>query len=286
MPTARWWKECYEAERISLGAKGLEALFEHAPRISFPTKGAIIFPHTRLSASGHIVAAAALAVIESGCESVLALGVLHLGERRGDRSLRGIHGPGAPFDKGIWRDEFSLDNFEALLGVAARRAGRPAPELIARYPFLAGEFPETLPGFDELLALADGNAGLVATADMIHHGVGYGTPEKMWRADTYPTTAGWVTREIQRQLAALRRKNFSAFLSKCETAHSDFRDSGPVLAALFSSRVKSSVLDVTLVDYSDVLNAEKPTWVAATLAKYGGLIPLTPTSLPAGRGAF
>ena len=42
-----------------------------------PEGGALVFPHTRLEATGDMVAAVALAVVRSGCEEVLALGVLH-----------------------------------------------------------------------------------------------------------------------------------------------------------------------------------------------------------------
>ena len=265
MPNARWWKEFYAAERGSLGERGMEALFRDAPDIEFPERGAIIFPHTKLSASGSFTAAAARAVVESGCETVLALGVSH-GLDRDRNSLRGIHGPGAPLDKGIWADEFSLDNFEALLVIAARLAGKEMPKLIARYPFLTGEHPESLPGFDELVTLAASGAAAVSTADMIHHGAGYGTPGGLRLDRENPETLVWAKREIEAQLSALARKDFAEFQSHCETAHSDFRDAGPALAALLPSTMQSSVLDLTLVNYADVLNVEEPTWVAAAFA--------------------
>jgi len=274
LPTARWWKDFYAAERVSLGERGMESLFQSPLSLRrrgvggevFPS--AIIFPHTKLSASGPFTAAAANAVIESDGEVVLALGVLHLGDRRGNGSLRGIHGPGAPYDKGIWREEFSLDNFEAMLETAARRAGKRMPKLIARYPFLTGEDPESLPGFDEAAALISGGAAMVATADIVHHGAGYGTPVEMRLARENPGTKEWARYEIEAQLSALARKDFSGFLSHCKIARSDFRDAGPVLAALLPSATQSSILDVTLVNYSDVLDAEEPTWVAAALAQF------------------
>src|SRR3954469_6429375 len=113
MLTAKAWKDFYQKERESLGRAGLHRLLDQAPRITSP---AIIFPHTRLSASGHLIAAAANAVIASRCDLVLALGVLH-GRDRGDQRLRTIHGTD------VEAEEFSLDNFQALLEVAAKRAG-------------------------------------------------------------------------------------------------------------------------------------------------------------------
>jgi predicted class III extradiol MEMO1 family dioxygenase len=269
MPSTSWWKLFYAKERESLGVRKLEQMLAEEPPISLPRDGAIIFPHTKLSVSGHFTAAAARAVIESGSDTVLALGVLHLGEQRGDRSLRGIHGPGAPNDNGLWRDEFSLDNFEAMLCIAARLAGKRMPKLIARYPFLTSEHPESLSGFDELVTLVERDAAIVATADMIHHGAAYGTPEQLRLDRENPDAIVWAKGEIKIQIESLTRKDFPGFLSHCETAHSDFRDAGPVLAALLPSAVQHSVLDLTLVNYCDVLNAEEPTWVAAAHAQFG-----------------
>ncbi len=269
MPRATWWKAFYANEREALGDRKLEQMRLLAPPISLSRHGAIIFPHAKLSASGQFIAAAAHAVVESGCDTVLALGVLHLGEQRGDASLRGIHGSGAPCDKGIWREEFSLDNFEAMLGIAARLAGKRMPELIARYPFLTGEHPESLPGFDELVTLAEQGAAIVATADMVHRGAGYGTPMGMRLDREGPEAKALAKREVEAQLSTLSRKDFAGFLSQCETARSDFRDAGPVLAALRPSASASKIVGITLVKYADVLEAEEPTWVAAALAEYG-----------------
>jgi predicted class III extradiol MEMO1 family dioxygenase len=269
MPSASWWKSFYSKERESFAERTLMQMVAEGQAISLPPNDAIIFPHTRLSASGHLTAATARAVIESGCDSVLALGVLHMGEQRADKSLRGIHGPGAPQGKDIWRDEFSLDHFKAMLEIAASTAGKRIPKLIERYPFLTGEQPETMPGFDELMILVEHGATIVATADMIHHGVGYGTPAGSRLDRENPETHLWAKREIEAQLSALARKDFAGFLSHCETARSDFRDAGPVLASLLPSSMQHSVLDLRLVNYCDVLNAEEPTWVAAALAKFG-----------------
>jgi len=268
MPSAGWWKEFYASERISLMEHGMEALFHNAPAIELSRNGAIIFPHTKLSVSGHLIAAAARAVMESACESVLVLGVLHLGDRRDEKKFRGIHGLGAPFDKGIWRDEFSLDNFEAMLGIAARLAGKRMPTLLARYPFLTGEHPESLQGFEELVALTQQGVAIMVTADLVHHGTGYGTPEPLRLDREDSETLAWAEREIDAQLSTLLRKDFIGFLAHCETARSDFRDAGPVLASLLPLTTQSSILNVSLVNYSDVLNAEEPTWVAAALAKF------------------
>src|SRR4051812_22582356 len=135
-----------------MGEDALLALFDRAPQMPPLTRGsAIIFPHTKLRDSGHLIAAAAAAVVESGCNSVLALGVLHRA-KRDDPSQRRVHGPEA------MSEEFSLDNFHVLVELAAKRWGKAPPMIIARFPFLTGEDPKSLDGFDELRDLIDNGA--------------------------------------------------------------------------------------------------------------------------------
>src|SRR5438105_133172 len=73
VPSARWWKSYYARERSALN---LDALLEAATPISFPAGGALVFPHTLLTASGRQVASVARAAALTG-RDVLALGVLH-----------------------------------------------------------------------------------------------------------------------------------------------------------------------------------------------------------------
>jgi hypothetical protein len=56
------------------------------------------------------------------------------------------------------------------------------------------------------------------------------------------------------------------FLTQAEAVRSDFRDSGPVLAALLDRAFTARIVDLTLVDYADVLATPQPTSVAAALA--------------------
>src|SRR4051794_3969212 len=121
MRTAKAWKAFYRAERESLGREGLQQLIASAPPLSISkdVAGAIVFPHTRLWASGRLPAAAARAVVEAKCQTVLALGVLH-GAREQDgplvqrarsgnvdglRHLRRVHGPGVLGDREHWSEE-------------------------------------------------------------------------------------------------------------------------------------------------------------------------------------
>ena len=286
MKTAREWKTFYAQERERLGEAGLHACLDHADALRLPERlqnaGAVIFPHTRLETSGELAAAAALAAVRSGCETVLALGVLH-GARVEDAALvtaardgepdarallRRMHGPGALGDDGRWTEEFSLDGFAALLALAAQREYRPPPRLVLRYPFLTGENPADVPGTDELRVLRDapGRTFLVATADPIHHGTGYNTPPAELRSREKTSTAAWARASVQAGFHRLAARDFAGFLAHAAEARSDFRDPGPVLAYLLGQNLRVTVHDLRLVDYTDVLAAPAPTWVAGALA--------------------
>jgi hypothetical protein len=288
--SAREWKEYYALERAELGEAGLLALLEKAatsdlPKVpSLPGKGALVFPHTRLAESGRLAAAVALAVVRAGVEEVLALGILH-GGREADTTLvrraregapsaraalRRVHGPGAPNDTGHATEEFSLDGFCALVEAAAKREGKKAPRVIARYPFLVGDQPGDLPGTDELRALVDRGAALVATADPIHHGAGYGAREEDRLPREDPQTLEFARWTIDRGFRLLAARDFGGFSRHAAEVRSDFRDTGPVMAWLVDPArpLDVEILDLILVDYASALDAPAPTWVAGALATF------------------
>ncbi len=286
--TAREWKAHYAHERAALGETGLRACLDRAPVLEWPADGALIFPHTRLDTSGELAAAAALAILRSGRDTVLALGVLH-GARETDatlvrrardgepdarRALRRIHGPGVTGDDGHWTEEFSLDGFLTLMETAARRGGTHPPRVVCRYPFLVGENPANLPGIEELETLVTNGAALVATADLMHHGVGYGTPTQDCLPEDDPHTQRMAEQTIRANLDLLAERAFGPFLQHTAGIRSDFRDPGPVAAHLLAGRsnLQSTLYNLLLVDYADILDTPAPTWVAGALA---GLRPET-----------
>lgn len=281
LKSAAEWKRYYAAERAELD---LERLVEQAPRVALPPMGALIFPHTRLRVMGAMVASVANAVIESRAERVLALGVLH-GSRECDVDLvarakagdsaalsraRRVHGEGTQGDEGMASEEFSLDGFCALLEVAARKAKRDTPEVIARYPFLVGDSPFSLEGLPELRALVGSRCALVATTDPVHHGRGYGTaPSECRDLDA----RDFARDAIRAQTDALSKRDWALFQRHAQTFRSDFRDVGPTLAAVLGARTTFELLDVALVDYSAVLGAPTPTWVAGALLVADAFVP-------------
>ncbi|HEX8793872.1 MAG TPA: hypothetical protein VF765_23175 [Polyangiaceae bacterium] len=272
------WKSFYAHEREKLGEVGIAERLDRAAELSLPSGGALVFPHTMLSVTGHLTAAVARAVVRSGADEVLALGVLHGGRRsqadlvkraRGGeqaarQALRKIHEGG----DSLCEEEFSLDNFVALLELAARREGKKPPRVHARYPFLVGDDPERLPGIADVAKLAE-RMPVVATTDPIHHGNGYGTALEALRPEEDAATQSWAQESIQAQLDLLARGQWSAFARLTAEVRSDFRDVGPVLGWLTrrAGAVTGSILELHLVDYAEVLGADAPTWVAGPLMR-------------------
>jgi hypothetical protein len=282
--SAREWKEFYARERAELGERGMSALLDRARDLEIPASGAIVFPHTRLEASGELVASVARAAVRSGRDEIVALGILHGGRevdaplvrsaREGASSARGalrrVHGPGVANDAGFWSEEFSLDGFLAFVELAARRENRAPPRVTVRYPFLVGEAPGDLPGVDDVRARIDAGALLVATADPIHHGAGYGAREEDRLPREDPQTLEFARWTIDRGFALLASRDYGGFLRHANEVRSDFRDTGPVMAwAIDPARpLDVEVLDLLLVDYSAALGALPPTWVAGALARF------------------
>lgn len=144
------------------------------------------FSHTFLSVCGYQIAAAVHAILDSGSDQALVLGVLHPmsetmmqarskelnDEDVSNENSRGVLGPGLDPHQYL-KHEFSLDLFKILFDAEVMRRGIKAPKLIERYPSLTNKDPSTLPGIKELQRISKDSV-IVATDDMCHHGVGYG----------------------------------------------------------------------------------------------------------------
>jgi hypothetical protein len=246
--------------------------------------GAVIFPHAGIDVCGHQIAAAVHACLDSGVDRVLVLGVLHaLTQELEDARVRvahggdvarepawGVQGPGLA-GREDWRDEFSLSNFLWLWEQEVRRRGIAAPELVVRYPYLAGGRPHILPGIAELEGVAN-DAVVVATMDPFHHGIGYGEPPVTALA---PEKGGLdlARRRINEGLALLRAGDYWGYNQHCVDAKSDGRDVGQVLRYLLGP-LNGRVLDLVADDMAPAYNTPAPTWVA------GALIDLAPLPQP------
>ena len=187
--------ELYRSEHDELGERGtLERLergreWDLAPTLA--AGGVVVFPHAGVLDCGHQVAAAVHGCLDSGADRVIVVSVLHAftdemeearrrvsaGDDPSEWRFWGIQGTGLEAGD-EWRDDHALISFRHFWAAETTRRGVRGPEVVERYPYLAGGHPERLPGIEELAELA-GDAVIVSTADPFHHGVGYGdAPER------------------------------------------------------------------------------------------------------------
>lgn len=270
-------------EHTELGSEGVNKILEAGIKFNssqtLRDRGSIIFPHAGLRASGHQIAAAVHSCLDSGAKRVLAVGVLHaltpeLQEARvrvangadpTKEKFWGIQGPGFN-SREEWKDEFSMLDFQFLWQVECQRRAITGPELVIRYPYLAGGKPEKLPGIAELHEIAqDKETVVVSTADMFHHGIGYGDPKE---AALFPENGGLglARKRIEEGLKILERGDYWGYNQHCVLAKSDGRDAGQVVRYLLGS-LQGKIIDLTYADTTDMYKAAAPTWVAAALVE-------------------
>ncbi len=245
--------------------------------------GSIIFPHAGIETCGHQIAAAVHACLDCGADKVLVVGVLHaLTDALQDARVRvsqgtevsaeaswGIQGPGLN-GRIDWEHEFSLLNFLFLWDQEIKRRGIAGPELIVRYPYLAGGRPMILPGIEELQQLVAEGAAVVMTADPFHHGIGYDDPPE----ESYFAEEGGLDlarQRIQEGLDMLTVGDYWGYNQHCaHIAKSDARDAGQVVRYLLGS-LDGKIHDIVWEDMAPHYDKPDPTWVT------GALIELSPT---------
>jgi hypothetical protein len=178
--------------------------------------------------------------------------------------LRGIQGPGLP-GRQDWRSDHVLISFRHFWKAETERRGIRGPEVIERFPYLAGGHPETLPGIDELAEIAL-DAVLVSTADPFHHGIGYGDAHE---DSLYPDEGGLklARARIQEGIELLKRGDYWGYNQQCVSAKSDARDAGQVFRCL-RGPMDGRILDLTYTDAAELYSAPPPTWVAAALIEW------------------
>ncbi|MGH2454358.1 MAG: hypothetical protein ACRDF5_11475 [bacterium] len=272
----------YRREHEMMGELGTAERFERARQWDLArvlrAGGVLVFPHAGVLDCGHQIAAIVQACLDSGADRVIVVSVLHAftdemedarirvaaGEDPAQWRFWGIQGPGIP---GLeeWRRDHALMSFRHFWTVETTRRGIRGPEVIERYPYLAGGTPERLPGIDELARLAEG-AVVVSTADAFHHGLGYGDPPDR---SLHPHEGGLdlARRTIEEGLAILGRGDYWGYNQHCVSAKSDARDAGQVYRYL-GGPMQGRILDLTFSDASDLYHQPKPTWVAAALMEW------------------
>lgn len=280
----------YYNEPKVLGVEGMNAILDKGkkwePELAntLNTGGAVVFPHTFLSQCGYQIAAAVHAILNSGADQALVLGVLHpmtesLMQARSkelneedisEEPSYGILGPDID-PNGCLSQEFSLDLFKILFDFEVKRRGIRPPKLIERYPSLVNRNPTHLPGIKELQQIAK-DAVIVATDDMCHHGVGYGvSPENAYQIDK--KGYHFAKNLIEDGYELLKNDDYISYFFHWMNplAIGDPTDTTIVLKYLLG-KASMDILDLKLVDVSSLFeNDISPSWVATTLVKFNKL---------------
>jgi hypothetical protein len=272
----------YADEHAALGEAGTLRLLEAGRRWDLAPVlrdgGVLVFPHAGVADCGQQIAAVVHACLDSGAGRVLVVSVLHAltdemqdarvrvaaGADLAAEPLRGVQGPGLP-GRQDWRQDHVLISFRHLWAAETRRRGIEGPEVVERYPYLAGGQPRSLPGIEELERIAR-DAAIVSTADAFHHGVGYGDPPG---EALYPEEGGLaLARErIEEGIELLARGDYWGYNEHCVRAKSDARDAGQVFRYL-RGPMAGEILDLTYTDASELYRSPPPTWVAAALVAW------------------
>ena len=274
--------ELYRSEHAEMGERGtlerLERGREWDLARTLAAGGVAVFPHAGVIDCGHQVAAVVHGCLDSGADRVVVISVLHAftdemqdarsrvsaGEDPSAWPFWGIQGPGIA-GREEWREDHSLISFRHFWAAETKRRGIAGPEVVERYPYLAGGHPERLPGIDELAELVAG-AIVVSTADSFHHGIGYGDPlERSLAPDEGGLELARAT--IEEGIELLGHGDYAAYDAHCVEAKSDARDAGSVFRYL-RGELRGAILDLTYTDASALYEAPPPTWVAAPLVEW------------------
>ncbi len=279
--------DLYAAEQDALGDGWAHQTLDDARRWDLApvieAGGVLLFPHVRPVDCGHQVTAVVNAVLDSGADRCVFVGVLHSssqamedarvgvanGQSPADFETWGVQGPGLD-GRDEWRQDHAPSTFRHLMAVEAKRRGIDGPQVIERFPYLAGGKPDELPGID-LLAAEFEDAAVVTTADSFHHGIGYGdAPEDSFAADS--GCFELATASITTGCELLEAQDYWGYNQHCVAAKSDHRDAGQVLA-LLRGPMRGEILDMISSEFGDVYEAPDPTWVAGTLVTYTPIAP-------------
>lgn len=272
----------YQDERDRLSSKEIDAILESGRAWdlskTLDEHGVALFPHSYLSTCAPYMAACVHGALDSGSDHVLVLGVLHsfseelfaarrLERLRHDLShihLRGVHGP--RMQRGnYWKTEYSLLSFLFLWNEEVKRRGIKPPKLSIRFPYLVNREPHTLPGIVELEKIAK-DACLLATADICHHGVAYGTKAE----DVFvgEKALDYAAKSIQDNLNILMTGDFEAYYNHCIQISSDSYDVAPIIYHL-RGPLTPKMLDFAINDTSLFYEGTPtPSWVAGALIEF------------------
>jgi hypothetical protein len=275
----------YQREHAELGEAGTLEHLERARQWDFSATvrdgGVLVFPHAGVKDCGYQIAACVRACLDSGADRVLVISVLHAFTGAMEQARRrvaaggdvtkeifwGIQGTGLN-GRQEWTGDHALMSWRHFWNAEVKRrglTGSRVPQVIERYPYLAGGKPEILPGIEEVASVAK-DAVIVSTADAFHHGIGYGTPSD----EAFDHDAEGLRRAqtvIEEGIHILEKGDYWGYNQHCVSAKSDARDAGQVFRYL-RGPLTGRVVDITYTDSSELYKQPPPTWVAAALVEW------------------
>lgn len=280
----------YAREIEELGESGTQDHLERGAALNekhnlgsvLKERGMLVFPHISVHDCGYQQAACAAAALDSGASKVVVISVLHAftqemenarravaaGAKPSNQPFYGIQGSGLNESTGRieWTGDHALMGWRHFWEAEIKRRGiTDPPQMIERYPWLAGGKPGELPGIDELAELCE-DAVILSTADPVHHGIGYGTP-----ADEAfePDEAGiaMATDLINEGIGFMERQEYWEYNQHTLKAKSDHRDAGQVMSYL-RGPMSGRILDMSISDSTELYGTPPPTWVAGPLVEW------------------
>lgn len=275
----------YAREHAELGEAGTLAHLEKGKQWNLSgvlnAGGVLVFPHVSVNDCGYQTAACVHACLDSGAGRVVVISVLHAFTDDMEQARRRV-AAGGDFTKekywGIqgtslagreeWKGDHALMSWRHFWDAEVKRrglSGSRVPQVIERYPYLAGGKPEQLPGIDELSKITK-DAVIVSTADSFHHGIGYGdTPENSFPPDEVGMRRAQAV--LEEGIRILEKGDYWGYNQHCVAAKSDARDAGQVFRYL-RGPMTGKIVDLTYGDSSELYKQPRPTWVAAALVTW------------------
>ncbi len=279
--------DLYTREHAALGEAGTLEHLNRGHKLAESFKladtlkegGVLVFPHAGVDDCGYQIAACVHAALDSGADKVIFISVLHAfsqamedarrgvaaGKPASDFEFWGIQGTGIDGRK-EWTGDHAPMSWRHFWNAEVKRRGlTKPPEMLERFPYLAGGKPQELPGITDLQELAK-DAVIVSTADAFHHGIGYGdSPDVAMNPDEQGLAKAKLV--LEEGISILEAGDYWGYNQHCVSAKSDARDAGQVFRYL-RGPLKGRVIDLTYTDASELYNAPPPTWVAAALYEW------------------
>jgi hypothetical protein len=277
--------ESYVAQLADLGRRGAERMLDEARQWDLSelleSGGVVTFAHVNVTDCGLHVAAAVNACLDTGADTVLAIGVVHASTDEMERARQqvaaggppeahkvwGIQGPGLDF-RDEWSGDHSLRALRHFWEVATAARGITDRRLVERYPYLAGGRPGDLPNLDETAALAE-DAVIIATGDQFHHGIAYGTSaEEAMEHDDAGLAA--ARESMEAGVSLIESGDYWGYNSHCVTAKSDDRDVAQLFRFL-RGPLAGSVIETASSDFTRLYDQPAPSWAAGGFAQFASV---------------